>query len=95
MYLVLDRWVALQSGEPRLDRRMPSVSEERDRGGLIRLIVPGAKPLGPGKRAEGLLVYPVDRASRARKLRMEFTFLSAPGEATDNYDIFFTREIRD
>src|SRR5438132_9134728 len=38
--------------EPRLDRRMPSVSEERDRGGLIRLIVPGAKPLGPGKRAD-------------------------------------------
>jgi DNA segregation ATPase FtsK/SpoIIIE, S-DNA-T family len=39
--------------EPRLDRRMPSAAEgERERGGLIRFIVPGAKPLVPGKRAD-------------------------------------------
>jgi S-DNA-T family DNA segregation ATPase FtsK/SpoIIIE len=37
--------------EPRLDHRTPSVPEGRERGGLIRLIVPGAKLLGPGKRA--------------------------------------------
>ena len=39
--------------EPRLDRRMPSAAEgEHERGGLIRFIVPGAKPLVPGKRAD-------------------------------------------
>jgi hypothetical protein len=48
----------------------------------------------PGKRAEGLLVYPVGQIS-AHKLRMEFTFLSTAGEPSDNYDIFFTREKRD
>jgi len=39
--------------EPRLDRRMPSAAAgERERGGLIRFIVPGAKPLVLGKRAD-------------------------------------------
>jgi S-DNA-T family DNA segregation ATPase FtsK/SpoIIIE len=39
--------------EPRLDRRMPSAAEgERERSGLIRFIIPGAKPLVPGKRAD-------------------------------------------
>jgi S-DNA-T family DNA segregation ATPase FtsK/SpoIIIE len=39
--------------EPRFDRRMPSAAEgQHERGGLIRFIVPGAKPLVPGKRAD-------------------------------------------
>jgi hypothetical protein len=48
----------------------------------------------PGKRAEGLLIYPVVKIS-AHRLRMEFSFLSMGGEPNDNYDIFFNRETRD
>ena len=47
----------------------------------------------PGKRAEGLLIYPVGKIN-ARKLRMGFTFLSSTGEPNDFYDIFFTQEKR-
>lgn len=50
--------------------------------------------VAPGKRAEGLLIYPVAKSGGARRLRMEFSFLSAAGEPNDNYDIFFDREIR-
>src|SRR5439155_3789210 len=39
--------------EPRLDRRMPGAADgERERGGLIRFIVPKAKPLVSGKRVD-------------------------------------------
>jgi len=48
----------------------------------------------PGKRTEGLLVYP-STETRAHRLRMEFSFLSTAGDSTDNYDIFFVREKSD
>jgi S-DNA-T family DNA segregation ATPase FtsK/SpoIIIE len=41
--------------EPRLDRTAPprAPSQERERGGLIRLVAPQIKPAGPGRRGEG------------------------------------------
>ena len=47
----------------------------------------------PGKRAEGLLIYPVGNVT-AHRLRMGFTFMSTTGEPNDYYDIFFTQERR-
>jgi S-DNA-T family DNA segregation ATPase FtsK/SpoIIIE len=41
--------------EPRLDGTAPphAATQERERGGLIRLVTPQIRPAGPGKRGEG------------------------------------------
>ena len=66
-------------------------SDPRLADDLSKYLFDAGVSIDPGKRAEGLLVYPVAKLS-AHKLRMELTLLSTDGEPNDNYDIFFMRE---
>ncbi len=68
--------------EPRFDRRMPSAAEgERERGGLIRFIVPGAKPLVPGKRADQELQPTLDLEPDERPILPSLDLLAKPQAA--------------
>src|SRR5262249_12236749 len=65
--------------EPRLDPRIPRPPEgERERGGLIRFVVPGAKPLVPGKRADQERQPTLDLEPDQRPILPSLDFLAKP-----------------